>query len=310
MKKIYLYIIVSLLSVEMFSQQDPQFAHNADNHLYTNPGFAGMGSGICAYAMSRQQWVGFDGAPATTLAGVHSGIKVFGYRGGVGLSIVDDRFEFEKDFQAKLSFAFHKKVGLGLLGIGINGGVINKDLNAQWVPPETADDDLLPQGQVRKLVADFGLGVFYKLGERFYAGISVSHINRPAVKYPNLNTASFLRTHYFGTVGYNFRLINSPFEMQPSVFVKFDGTKFQYSANLTALYNKKFYVGVSYRNKEAIIPMLGIRLMNGLKVGYAYEISLTRIMKVSKGSHEIFVAYCFDLGRGNTDCKYKSILYL
>ena len=310
MKKISLYILFSLLTIEIFSQQDPQFAQNADNLLFTNPAFAGMTEGICASAISRQQWVGFEGAPVTTLAGVHTGIKLFGYKGGIGLSIVDDRFEFEKNFQAKAAFSFHKKIGLGVLGIGTEIGMINKDLEGNWKPPETTDDDLLTQGHVRKIVLDIGLGVFYKVGERFYAGVSVSHINAPDIKYPNVSTASFLRPHYFGTAGYNFRLMNSPVEMQPSVFVKFDGTKMQYSANLTALYNKKFSVGVSYRNRESFIPMVGVHLPNGLKIGYAYEVPLTRMITVSKGSHEVFVGYCFDFWGGNTNYKYKSILYL
>ncbi len=310
MKKISLYILFSLLSIEIFSQQDPQFAQNADNLLFTNPAFAGMTEGICASAISRQQWVGFEGAPVTTLAGIHSGIKLFGYEGGIGLSIVDDRFEFEKDFQAKAALSFHKKFGLGILSIGTEIGMINKDLDGNWNPPDTEDDAFLPQGHVRKMVFDMGLGVFYKVGERFYTGVSVSHLNAPDVKYPNVSTASFLRPHYFGTAGYNFRLVSSPVEMQPSVFVKFDGTKLQYSVNMTALYNKKFSVGVSYRNKESIIPMIGIHLPNGLKVGYAYEISLTKIGTVSKGSHEVFVGYCFDFWGANTNYKYKSILYL
>ena len=310
MRKISLYILFSLLSIEIFSQQDPQFAQNADNLLFTNPAFAGMTEGICASAISRQQWVGFEGAPVTTLAGIHSGIKLFGYKGGIGLSIVDDRFEFEKNFQAKAAFSFHKKIGLGTLGIGAEVGMINKDLNGEWRPPDTEADPFLTQGQVRKIVLDIGLGVFYKVGKRFYAGASVSHLNRPNVNYLKTDTASFLRPHYFATAGYNFRLMNSPIELQPSVFVKFDGTKMQSSVNLTALYNKKFSVGVSYRNRESFIPMVGVHLPNGLKVGYAYEVPLTRMFSVSKGSHEVFVGYCFDFWGANTNYKYKSILYL
>jgi len=310
MKKISLYILFSLLSIEIFSQQDPQFAQNADNLLFTNPAFAGMTNGICASAISRQQWVGFEGAPVTTLAGIHTGIKLFGYKGGIGLSIVDDRFEFEKSFQAKAAFSFHKRIGRGTLGIGAETGMINKDLEGNWNPPESENDNLLTQGHVRKIVLDMGLGIFYKVGERFYAGVSVSHLNAPDIKYPNVSTASFLRPHYFGTAGYNIRLMNSPIELQPSVFVKFDGTKMQSSVNLTALYNKKFSVGVSYRNRESFIPMVGVHLPNGLKVGYAYEIPLTRLIWVSKGSHEVFVGYCFDFWGANTNYKYKSILYL
>ncbi len=312
MKKISLYILFSLMTIEIFSQQDPQFAQNADNLLFTNPAFAGMTEGICASAINRQQWVGFEGAPVTTLAGIHSGIKLFGIKGGIGLSIVDDRYEFQKDFHAKIAYSYHKRLGAGMLGVGIEAGIINNDLQGNWKypDPDGSSDPIIPQQQVRKIVFDAGLGIFYKVGERFYAGLSVSHLNAPDVKYPNVSEASFLRPHYFGTAGYNFRLMSSPVELQPSVFIKFDGTKLQSSANLTALYNKKFSVGVTYRNLESIIPVVGVNLPNGLKIGYAYEVPITRMITVSKGSHEVFVGYCFDFWGGNNNYKYKSILYL
>ena len=310
MKKIYLIILVSVFSMEIFSQQDPQFAHNKDNLLFSNPAFAGMTDGICASAISRQQWVGFEGAPVTTLAGVHSKIKLFGVNGGIGLSMMDDRFEFEKNFQAKLAYSYHRRIGLGTVGFGIEAGMINKDLEGSWEPPETNDDPFITDQAVQKIIFDLGAGIYYKVGERFYASFSVSHIHQPNVKYPNVISASFLRRHYFGTAGYSFRLLNSPIELQPSVFVKFDGTKLQYSGNISALYNKKIRLGVSYRNREAIIPMITLNLLGGLKVGYAYELALTRLITVSKGSHEIFVGYCFDFFGPNNDYKYKSILYL
>jgi len=315
MKKIYLFILLSILSIEIFSQQDPQFAHNQDNLLFTNPAYAGMSDGICATAISRQQWVGFEGAPTTTLAGIHSKVKLFGINSGIGLSITDDRFEFEKNFQAKLAYSYHKRVRGGVLGIGVEAGIINKDLQGEWKFPDPDGQNdpfvFIEDGKTKAaFLFDLGIGAFYKAGDRFYASFSISHLHQPAVKFYNINSASFLRRHYFATAGYNFRLLNSPIEMQPSVFVKFDGTKMQYSGNISALYNKKVRLGVSYRNLEAIIPMVSFELISGLKVGYAYELSLTKIMTVSKGSHEIFVAYCFDFFGGNNNYKYRSILYL
>lgn len=322
MKKIYLFIFISILSIEIFSQQDPQFAHNKDNLLFSNPAFAGMTDGICVSAINRQQWVGFDGAPSTTLAGVHTGIKLFGVKGGIGLSVMDDRFEFETNFQAKLAYSYHKRIGLGTIGIGIEAGIINKDLAGEWKSPSGGDgseDNAIPLalsgGQIQKIIFDLGAGVYYKVGERFYASFSMSHIHQPDIAFTGLSNqenfqASFLKRHYFGTAGYSFRLLNSPIELQPSVFVKFDGTKMQYSGNISALYNKKIRLGVSYRNQEAIIPMITFELISGLKVGYAYELAITRLITVSKGSHEIFVGYCFDLWGPNNNYKYKSILYL
>jgi len=311
MRKTISLLLFIILFGSVSAQQDPQFAHNMYNHLYTNPGYTGMGEGIDMYVINRQQWVGYEGAPLTTLAGVSTKVNFLGAKGGIGLVISDDRFEFEKDFQAKLSYSYHKNLGRGNLGVGLSAGIINFDLNGTWNPPETsaAGDDYIPQDAGQKIVLDLNFGLFYQIKDKFYLGVSSSHLNQPEIGYPNV-TASFLRRHYFATVGYSKRLLNSPIEMQPSVFVKYDGTKIQYSGNITALYNKKFWLGVSYRNQDAIYPMLGVNLANGLKVGYTYELSLSKMITVSKGTHEVFLGYSLDLGKINKNYKYKSILYL
>jgi type IX secretion system PorP/SprF family membrane protein len=310
MKKIYLIILLSGITIEIFSQQDPQFFHNADNLLFTNPAYAGMTEGICASAISRQQWVGFVGAPVTTLAGIHSKLKLFNIPGGVGLSIMDDRFEFEKNFQIKAAYSYHRRVLGGLMGFGIEAGMINKDLKGDWKYPDTSDDPFIPKGEVQRIKFDLGAGVFYKTGAGFYAGVSVSHIHNPRIDYTGVDSASFLRRHYFATTGYNFRLFNTPFEIQPSVFVKSDGTKIQYDVNLSALYNKKVRAGVSFRNRDAIVPGITVEIGGGLRVGYAYELSLNKLITVSKGTHEVYVGYCFDFWGKSKNFRYRSILYL
>lgn len=311
MRKIISLLFITTIFSNAFAQQDPQFAHNMFNHLFVNPAYSGMGDGIDVYVINRQQWVGFEGAPVTTLAGVNTKVKFLGAAGGVGLIIADDRFEFEKDFQARLSYSYHKNLGRGTLGIGVAAGMINFDLNGSWSPPEVPaeGDPYIPQNPGQKIILDVNLGLFYQIKEKFYAGISATHIHQPEIGYPGV-TASFLRRHYFGTLGYNLRLMNSPIELQPSVFVKFDGTLIQYSANINALYNKKFWLGVSYRNNDAIYPLVGAVLSNGLKIGYSYELSLSKMITVSKGTHEVFLFYSFDIWKVNKNYKYKSILYL
>ncbi len=309
----YIFILLFCLGTRIgLSQQDPQFAHNASNLLFVNPGSAGMSDGICATVINRQQWLGFEGAPKTTLAGIHAHLNLFGISQGVGLSIADDRLGFSKDFRAKLTYSFHQRIGNGVLGIGIEGGIFNKNLDGQWKYPDAdgSQDPFVTTEAARKMVLDLGAGIFYKIGEKFYAGISAAHLHQPEISYPKVKVASFLRRNYYGIVGYKFRLLNSPIELNPSIFAKFDGTKLQYSGNISGTYNKKITLGVSYRNLDAFIPMLSIQLITGLRVGYAYELSLSKMIKASNGSHEFMIGYCFDFYKTTKKYKYKSILYL
>jgi hypothetical protein len=50
-------------------------------------------------------------------------------------------------------------------------------------------------------------------------------------------------------------------------------------------------------------------MSNGLKIGYAYDLTTSALSGYTGGSHEIYLGYSFDLGK-NRIKKYKSIRYL
>ena len=54
------------------AQQDPQFTQYMFNQLAINPAYAGSAERVSLKALSRHQWVGFEGAPSTQTLTVHS----------------------------------------------------------------------------------------------------------------------------------------------------------------------------------------------------------------------------------------------
>ena len=54
---------------------------------------------------------------------------------------------------------------------------------------------------------------------------------------------------------------------------------------------------------------MGIELMNGLKIGYSFDLVTSAIGRYGYGSHEIFLGYSLDLDR-NRNKKYKSVRFL
>jgi hypothetical protein len=56
--------------------------------------------------------------------------------------------------------------------------------------------------------------------------------------------------------------------------------------------------------------MIGMDIMNGVKVGYSYDFDTSALANFSKGSHEIMLGYSFTLGVEKTPQKYKSIRFL
>jgi type IX secretion system PorP/SprF family membrane protein len=314
MKKLSVAFLLSILLIQQgFSQQDPVTSHYMFNTLTYNPGNAGTSGMICATALSRQQWVGFKGAPTTTIFNISAPISPFNISSGVGLLVESDNIGFDKDINLSATYSYIMEVGSGRLGIGINLGMINKTLNPAWEIPAgdihtpASGDPLIPETKESFVAFDAGLGFYYRT-EKYYAGLSVTHINQPRIKYSK-GTPYISRNYYF-TAGYTLQLPNPSLELMPSVFAISDGKVVQFSLATLIRYNKKVWGGVSYRAGDALIGMIGLELYNGLRLGYAYDFTLSDIRKSSSGSHEFMVNYCFDLSLGKSSMKYKSIRFL
>ena len=65
--------------------------------------------------------------------------------------------------------------------------------------------------------------------------------------------------------------------------------------NFHVLLNQILWLGVSYRMNDAMVGMIQLQIFPALRVGYAYDYTLSSIGKFSSGSHEFMLGY--DLGR-------------
>jgi type IX secretion system PorP/SprF family membrane protein len=314
MKKLKIAVIFLIIVIcPVIAQQDPLTSQYMFNTLTYNPGVAGVSGMICATAINRQQWVGFKGAPSTTVFNISAPVKPFKIKSGVGLLVESDNVGFDKDINISASYSYHLDLGQGVLGIGGNAGMLNKTINPTWEIP-TGDshtppsgDPLIPENKESYVAFDAGLGLYYK-ADKYYASLSVTHINQPKIKFSK--GTPYISRHYYFTAGYTIQLPNPSLEFLPSVFAFSDGKVAQFNVTSLIRYNKKAWGGVSYRYGDALIGMIGLELFNGIRLGYAYDFTISDMGKNSNGSHEFMVNYCFDLGLGKSPMKYKSIRFL
>jgi type IX secretion system PorP/SprF family membrane protein len=191
--------------------------------------------------------------------------------------------------------------------------MLNKTLNPEWEIPAgdshtpASGDPLIPENKESYVAFDAGLGLYYK-GDKYYASLSVTHLNQPKIKFSK--GTPYISRHYYLTAGYTLQLPDPSLEILPSVFAFSDGKVSQFSLTSLIRYNKKVWGGVSYRYGDALILIVGLELFNGIRLGYAYDFTISDMNKNSSGSHEFMVNYCFDLGLGKSPMKYKSIRFL
>ena len=309
MKKLFFAIIFTCFALILRAQQDPQFSQNMFNILSVNPAYAGAEKDIVVSAINRQQWVGFENAPVTTVVNLSTPVRFAGKTHGLGLSIIRDELGFEKNTAVKFSYSYQKELNNGSLHFGVSVGVQNNALQGEWIVPDGVDNN--PQDELGgasvdegKMVLDPGLGIFYQT-DNFYAGLSVLHVTEPSVAY-NESLEIYLARHYYATAGYTLKLDES-WEVMPSVFYKTDAVVSQIDINSLLRYNKKIWGGVSYRVDDAIVGMVGVLFNNGIQIGYAYDISTS---KIAKASHEFLLTYRFNTKLESRNQKYKSIRFL
>jgi type IX secretion system PorP/SprF family membrane protein len=305
MRKQYFFLLF-LLPFLAVSQQDAQFTQFMYNRIYYNPAVAGTGGAICFTGFHRSQWVGFEGAPVTQ--NINGNIPIRAIGGGVGFSIVNDQIGFFNNISAELNYAYQLQLSQGTLGIGLGFSFMNNNLDlgtSQWTTPDGdglvgGNDFALAANGANGLIFDLDFGVYYN-SQNLWAGVSTTRVieNRTAVDSEIGNSVeTFFRNarHYYVMGGYNWAIPGTNWELQPSTLVKVaPGAALMADINVTGVYNKKIWGGVTYRIQDAIGTMVGYQVSPALRAGYSYDIATSDLAGEGGGSHEIFMQYCFKI---------------
>jgi type IX secretion system PorP/SprF family membrane protein len=315
MKRLLISALIIMMCFQGKAQYIAQVSHFMYDQLRTNPGSAGSMDMVCINGIIRQQMVGFPGNPENFFFNAEVPLSLLGGRHGVGLSMYRDAIGLNTDINLHLTYAYRFTLGDGTLGIGANAGFVDNNVASdQFVPHDEGDIPSItsPDG----MTFTVGAGVFYRT-EEIYFGISALHLNEPEViSTPESGVGTTdefiynLKRHYYVTAGYNMQLSNPAWEIQPAVLLKSDGVVTAMDLNLTCVYNKKFWGGVSYRTGAAVVGMLGLELFEGFKVGYSYDMQTSALINETQGSHEILLSYSFKIGVEKAPQKYKSIRFL
>ncbi len=308
-------LVVLLTNMETYAQQAPSFTHHPYTYAFTNPGFAGMGEGICLNGIVRQQWAGFKDmegnsvAPETYLITLDSPLRKL--RGGGGLAIIQDQLGFEQNTGVQLGYSYHADVGAATLGIGTAVNFLNRSVDFSKFNPHSSGDPILVTGEQSDMLFDMNLGLFLEVEDVYYIGVAVtSMLESKGKALANTSTSgSFVgdRTFYLHG-GYQQTLPwNSAYEIRPAFSIISNLSNTQINVSGTVVYNNQFWAGVNYRLEESVGIMVGLRVFD-LRIGYAYDINT--LGYAVPGSHEISLGYCFKISTDKSNRSYRNTRHL
>jgi type IX secretion system PorP/SprF family membrane protein len=287
-----LSVLLALLTTAR-AQQDPQFSQYMFNLLAINPAYAGYAERISLKALSRHQWVGFDGAPATQTITGHSPLFMESF--AIGGTLVRDQHGPITQYNLMADAAYRIFLSGSKLAFGLRLGGNMLQGKFGELSPERQGDPVFQQSVQTKLDPQFGFGVMW-YSDRWFVGASTPKML--GTKFFDQDTLQFIsppgqRSHWFISAGYVFDL-SMYTKFKPTVIFKtVDGAPLSFDLNANFLLYDKFWLGALYRHQDAVGAMAQYLLLDGLSLGYSYDLTLSTLRNYNTGTHEVLVGYEF-----------------
>ena len=320
-KRIVIVLFGLLTVVTASAQFDPQMGQYMYLPTAYNPAAVGEGGLMKVAGMHRMQYVDIKNAPMSTWFSFSSPFVIGKTSHGAGIRFLNDRFGLFTTQSLYAQYAYRQKLGKGYLCVGVDLGFVNvgfkgDSVNLSQMGDEyhEANDDAIPTGSKSGMKFDMGLGVYYSTPV-WWVGASYSHLTRPGVDWSDGTSGVEQIVTLVGTMyvtgGYHFRLKNyREWVLTPSAMVMSDFKSWDVNLTLMCDYKDRYRWGLGYRILGSVNILLGIDIISGLQLGYSCELPTNKLLLESYGSHEIYLAYGFDILKPKRTNKYKSIRYL
>jgi type IX secretion system PorP/SprF family membrane protein len=298
MKKIVLIACVFIFSISSYELkgQDVQFSHYMFNNLFNNPAYSGVEGYTKLTAMHRTQWAGYTPTNGSS-GGINSQLislttPIMRYNSGFGFYVLNDDIAEHNYIQVQASGAYHLGIKESKISIGFRGGIITQNINKGGYVPIDDNDPIIDNIQATQMRPDFSLGVNFQHTD-FYVGAAFNHLIEAEFGFGADKTKNPYPKDFLLTAGYTFP-INYDIDLTPSFLVRTtEFSSYTFDVSAIATYKDKIWGGLSFRQQEAAIVMLGYSFFkeNTLKFGYAFDYVLIETSAKSPTSHEIMLSY-------------------
>ncbi|MBX2971069.1 MAG: PorP/SprF family type IX secretion system membrane protein [Cyclobacteriaceae bacterium] len=278
-------LCIILSSHVALAQYPAVFSQFNQNPFQFNPSYAAGNGYTEANLFYRKQWMGIENAPEAAALNFQAPV---GRNVSLGLSVISNKTILLNTYGAMATFAYrvrlsyqhHLNFGLSA-GLGLN----NFDFEAIAASNDPALQNVVRNSQY--LTGQVGFNYTFK---NFNIGFAL-----PSIFDSKVNTVDDFQevkfnvfNNKFGSASYTFAL--KDIHLMPTVIYRsLDNYQSQWEGMLLVTYKNFLWVGASYREEYGITGLIGVRLKNRLRVGYAYEYPTGSISRASTGSHEIYL---------------------
>lgn len=302
-----------MLGFVLLHAQDPQFSQFFANQVILSPAFTGITEGPRLALAYRMQWTAIPGYYRTFAAAYDQPVFFGNIRNGLGLSFMADQAGEGNltKLTVLLNYALHIQLtNTSALSLGLSGGIMQASIDFFRLRfPDQIDPNagfILPTQErnffQNRIHEDVNAGALY-YNRYIYVGTSVMHITQPQQRFYNVslpNPAAArlpIRANFFAGAQIPIdRNREGTQTIGPAIMYRIQQPFQQLDLGLYYTIDPLVF-GVWYRNKDAIIGLVG--LQKGMfRVGYSYDYTISTLTnRISAGSHEVSLVIEFEKER-------------
>lgn len=293
-----IFLIISLFSIEGLAQHmSSKYSQYLVNGLAINPAYAGSRETFTNILLYRNQWMGWEGAPVTTILSSHA--PLVNEKIALGLMVSRDQIGVSDNYEIYTNYAYRFRILGGKMSLGLKAGVtINQNLFSQLETIQ--DDEAFSKGEDESVVLpNFGVGVYY-YNDYFFAGASVPSL----LSYKeSISSGSYIMQFdpnafdILATAGGLLSFADA-FKLKPTALIAYGMNNTLYwDVNANAILYEHLWVGGSYRSSNEWVMMLGFQLYDQIMLGLSYDF-ITGDLKanngdIANGTLEVMLRYEF-----------------
>lgn len=249
---------------------------------------------------------------------------------GIGASLYEDGAGSAnlKGTKGYVTIAYHQMLGNeSLLSLGFGFGAVNKRIDKtkltfdnQWNGKFFDSNNPIDGGEnfaktsVTYFDMQVGLNYAWFISDKAYfnAGLSLMHVNKPSESFfsnqPLVDNSIPIRYTFFLNGNYkigNLWIVNPNLYYSNSARTSETVIGMNANRNLNSDATQQLIVGLYYRNKEAIIPLIGYQI-NDLKITVNYDVTTSSLSNFNnrQGGYEasIIKSGLYNKGQRNIKC--------
>lgn len=291
------FLLVIMFGLNVANAQDPTFSQFYAAPLYLNPAFAGTAEGPRFVLNYRNQWPGINNAYEHFAFSYDQHLPILG--GGLGLLVTNDNQAdgVFRNTHVSAMYSYQLRVS--------DNVVVKSGLNATYANHSVNTSNLIygydvPSGQpildplganYNTSFFDFGAGALV-FSNIFFAGVAVDHLTEPDQSL--LGGDILLPRKYTAHLGSYFPVGKQQHNASVSPNILYQQQASFSQLNLGFYYNRGPMVlggwyRTSFENGDSFIALLGLKY-NIYKVGYSYDVVISKLRSSAAGAHEVSLA--------------------